>query len=88
MNPCRIHDELGWASKRPIQEIVEKMYRDELFCSSAPSPPCRFHLPRCSPPSAHSQADPLPKLLMPFFSPERLGQLIRHKARQQVQLIL
>lgn len=25
MNPCRIPEELGWASSRPIQEIVEKM---------------------------------------------------------------
>ena len=31
MNPCRIQAELGWASRRPIQEIVEKMYNDDLF---------------------------------------------------------
>jgi len=31
MNPCRIEAELGWASRRPILEIVEKMYNDELF---------------------------------------------------------
>ncbi len=31
INPCRIQAELGWASKRPIREIVEKMYRDEIF---------------------------------------------------------
>jgi GDPmannose 4,6-dehydratase len=31
MNPCRILQELGWASKWSIQEIVEKMYRDEIF---------------------------------------------------------
>jgi len=31
MNPCRIQVELGWTSKRPIREIVEKMYRDEFF---------------------------------------------------------
>jgi GDPmannose 4,6-dehydratase len=31
INPCRIQDELGWASNRPIREIVEKMYRDEIF---------------------------------------------------------
>jgi GDPmannose 4,6-dehydratase len=31
MNPCLIEAELGWASKRPIREIVKKMYNDELF---------------------------------------------------------
>ena len=31
INPCRIQAALGWASKRPIREIVEKMYRDEIF---------------------------------------------------------
>jgi GDPmannose 4,6-dehydratase len=31
INPCRIQAELGWVSKRPIREIVEKMYRDEIF---------------------------------------------------------
>jgi GDPmannose 4,6-dehydratase len=31
MNPCRIQEELGWASRRPIQEIVEKMYNADLF---------------------------------------------------------
>ena len=31
MNPCRIQAELGWASRRPIREIVEKMYNDELL---------------------------------------------------------
>lgn len=31
MDPTRIHSELGWASKRPIREIVEKMFRDEIF---------------------------------------------------------
>jgi GDPmannose 4,6-dehydratase len=31
MNPLRINEELHWQSKRPIQEIVEKMYHAELF---------------------------------------------------------
>jgi GDPmannose 4,6-dehydratase len=31
MNPKRINGELGWASNRPIGEIVEKMYGDEFF---------------------------------------------------------
>ena len=31
MNPRRINEELHWQSKRPIQEIVEKMYHAELF---------------------------------------------------------
>jgi GDPmannose 4,6-dehydratase len=31
MNPCRVKEELGWSSRRSIEEIVEKMYRDEIF---------------------------------------------------------
>lgn len=31
MEPTRIQVELGWSSKRPIQEIVEKMFRDVFF---------------------------------------------------------
>jgi GDPmannose 4,6-dehydratase len=31
MNPSRIQEELGWLSKRSIQEIVEKMYNGDLF---------------------------------------------------------
>jgi GDPmannose 4,6-dehydratase len=31
INSCRIQDVLGWSSKRSIREIVEKMYRDEVF---------------------------------------------------------
>jgi len=31
MNPYRIEAKLGWASRRAIQEIVEKMYNNELF---------------------------------------------------------
>ncbi len=31
MNPSRIQAELGCAFRRPFQEIVEKMYNDELF---------------------------------------------------------
>jgi GDPmannose 4,6-dehydratase len=31
MNPRRINEELHWQSKRPIQEIVEKMYHAQLF---------------------------------------------------------
>jgi GDPmannose 4,6-dehydratase len=31
MNPCRIEKHLGWQSKRPISEIVDKMYHAELF---------------------------------------------------------
>jgi GDPmannose 4,6-dehydratase len=31
MDPTRIQTELGWSSKRPIQEIVEKMFRDVIF---------------------------------------------------------
>jgi GDPmannose 4,6-dehydratase len=31
MDPSRIAAELGWVAKRPIQEIVEKMYREELY---------------------------------------------------------
>lgn len=31
INSCRIQNKLGWSSKRSIREIVEKMYRDEIF---------------------------------------------------------
>lgn len=31
INSCRIQHELGWSSTRSIREIVEKMYRDEVF---------------------------------------------------------
>jgi GDPmannose 4,6-dehydratase len=31
MNPSRIAEELGWIAKRPLSDIVDKMYRDELF---------------------------------------------------------
>jgi GDPmannose 4,6-dehydratase len=31
MNPRRIKEELHWSSRRPIQEIVAKMYHGELF---------------------------------------------------------
>jgi GDPmannose 4,6-dehydratase len=31
MEPTRIQTELGWSSKRSIQEIVEKMFRDVTF---------------------------------------------------------
>ncbi|MGB5135694.1 MAG: GDP-mannose 4,6-dehydratase [Prochlorococcaceae cyanobacterium] len=31
MNPDRIHQQLGWSSSRPIREIVEKMFNEELF---------------------------------------------------------
>ena len=31
MDPSRIAAELGWVAKRPIQETVEKMYREELY---------------------------------------------------------
>lgn len=31
MNPCRIQAELGWVSRRPIRQIVEKMYNGDLF---------------------------------------------------------
>ena len=31
MDPRRIEAKLGWISKRPVGEIVEKMYNDELF---------------------------------------------------------
>jgi GDPmannose 4,6-dehydratase len=31
MDPARIKQELGWSSTRPIREIVEKMYHEELF---------------------------------------------------------
>jgi GDPmannose 4,6-dehydratase len=31
MNPGRIHDALGWVSKRPVSEIVKKMFFNELF---------------------------------------------------------
>jgi GDPmannose 4,6-dehydratase len=31
LNPCLIQKELGWSSKRSIREIVQKMYKGELF---------------------------------------------------------
>jgi GDPmannose 4,6-dehydratase len=31
MDPSRIASELGWVANRPIQEIVEKMYSEELY---------------------------------------------------------
>jgi GDPmannose 4,6-dehydratase len=31
MNPARIQQKLGWQTKRPIREIVEKMYADALI---------------------------------------------------------
>jgi GDPmannose 4,6-dehydratase len=31
INPARINENLGWASKRPIREIVQKMYVDDLI---------------------------------------------------------
>jgi len=31
MDPARIEGELGWSSRRPVREIVEKMYRQDLF---------------------------------------------------------
>jgi GDPmannose 4,6-dehydratase len=31
MNPARIAQSLGWSSSRPISEIVEKMYTNQIF---------------------------------------------------------